>query len=84
MLIPMDIELSPGALARLMRPVHGKGGFQHLLRKLQTQVTNSILTADEADIEKLERYSHSYGLGGFQDRTKPSASELQQLLDFGD
>jgi hypothetical protein len=80
----MDIELSATALARLLRPVRGRGGFQQLLRKLRTQLHGSTLTVDEDDIEKLDRYSHSYGLGGFQDRTKPSDSELQQVLDFGD
>jgi hypothetical protein len=80
----MDIELSAHALACLMRPVQGEGGFQHLLRKLQTQVNESVLTVDAADMEKLDRYSSAYGLGGFQDRTRPSASELQLLLNFGD
>lgn len=80
----MQIQLSPTALARLLRPVHGQGGFQQLLRKLQSQLLGSVLTIDEIDAEKLERYSSAYGLGGFQDRTSPSASEVQQVLVFGD
>ena len=80
----MDLELTPHALARLLRPVNGQGGFQQLLRKLQSQLNGSVLTLDDDDIEKLDRYSHTYGLGGFQDRTRPSSTEVQQVLDFGE
>lgn len=61
----MELALSATARARLMRPVNGEGGFQQLLRKLQTQLAGVLLTVDAADRERLERYSHAYGLGGF-------------------
>jgi hypothetical protein len=78
----MDIVLSQAAVERLHRPINGRGGFQQLLKKLRTQLHGATLTVDEVDIERLERYSHTYGLGGFQDRTSPSASEVQLVLDF--
>jgi hypothetical protein len=62
----MELTLSSVALQLLMKPVHGKGGCQQLLRKLQTQVSGPVLTLSEGDLEMLERYSHSYGLGGFR------------------
>lgn len=67
-----------------MRPVQGQGGFQQLLRKLQSQLVGCVLTLDASDAERLERYSSAYGLGGFQDRTSPSSAEVQQVLEFGD
>jgi hypothetical protein len=78
----VEIELDHLALARLLRPVNGQGGFQQLLRKLQSQLNGSILTINADDAEKLERYSYSYGLGGFQDRTAPTTLEVQQVLNF--
>lgn len=60
------------------RPV----GFPHLLRKLQHRVHGTVLTVDDADHEKLGRYSHAYGVGGFQSRTGTVASEIQQTFDF--
>jgi hypothetical protein len=75
----MQIQLGSSAAARLSRPINGRGGFQHLLRKLRTQVDGDQLTVDQRDIERLRRYSYSYGPGGFQDRTSPSA---QHVLDF--
>jgi hypothetical protein len=78
----MEISLSEAALARLTRPVRGKGGFQQLLRKLQHGVHGAVLAVDDADHEKLSRYSHAYGAGGFQSRTGTVASEIQQTFDF--
>ena len=76
----LEFTLSPAALARLQRPVHGRGGFQQLLKKLQRQLRDQVLTLDAADAERLSRYSQAYGLGGFQNRTAPSSHEIQQLL----
>ena len=79
----MDVQLSQASVARLMRPIRGRGGFQHLLRRLQPRINGAVLVIDPNDFEKLSRYSHSYGRGGFQDRTKPPAHEAQQSFDFG-
>ena len=78
----MEISLTQSTLARLRRPVNGRGGFQQLLRRLQPQVTGNVLVVGNADQEKLVRYSHSYGRGGFQCRTAPAAAEVQQALNF--
>lgn len=78
----MDIQLSQSAVARLMRPVRGRGGFQQLLRRLQPKVQGAVLAIDGDDAEKLSRYSHAYGRGGFQERTKSPAHGAQQSFDF--
>lgn len=79
----MEVQLSETAAARLRRPVSGQGGFQRLLRKLQARLSGSVVTVDAADVEKLRRYSHAYGRGGFQTRTRPSAADAQLRLGFG-
>lgn len=64
------IRLSPSELGSLLRTVVGNGGFQTLLRKLQTQVDprTRILRITLDDHEKMTRYKEEYGPGGFQDR----------------
>jgi hypothetical protein len=66
----MKFTLSASEIAKLQRPIKGKGGFQVLLRRLQRQIDGNTLTASPDDIEKLVRYSFEYGTGGFQERTK--------------
>jgi hypothetical protein len=78
----MNIELSQTSVVRIMRPVHGRGGFQQLLRRLQPRVTGSVMVIDEIDFEKLNRYSHSYGRGGFQQRTQGPVDDSQLSFDF--
>ena len=48
----------------------GQGGFQTLLRKMKKQYSaqHETLFLDKEDIERLYRYAHEYGRGGFQDR----------------
>ncbi len=65
-----------------MRPVRGRGGFQQLLRRLQPRVQGTVLAIDAGELEKLTRYSHAYGRGGFQERTKTPAHQAQQSFDF--
>lgn len=79
----MRVQLSQETVARLMRPVRGRGGFQSLLRKLQPRISGQILEIDATDYERLNRYSRSYGRGGFQGRTSSAASDAQSSLDFG-
>ncbi len=64
----MNVELSDELVALLQRPVNGRGGFQNLLRKLQGQLSGNVLTVTEQDVERMVRYSLSYGEGGFQGR----------------
>jgi hypothetical protein len=65
----VTISLAPAAVAKLRRPVNGRGGFQTLLRKLAGQLNGNQLSLDEQDIERLIRYTIAYGPGGFQERT---------------
>ena len=69
----MQIPLTPELRQRLSRPVRGRGGFQTLLRKLQRQMTDTTVTVEVGDVERLIRYSAQYGDGGFQERTRPAA-----------
>ena len=78
----MEIQLSNASIARLMRPVRGRGGFQHLLRRLQPRIQGSVVAIELSDFEKLRRYSSAYGRGGFQERTKSPADEAQQSFRF--
>jgi len=64
----MQIKLTDAQVTRIRRPVKGRGGFQSLLRRVQSQIRNNVLTATPGDIEKLRRYSSQYGDGGFQGR----------------
>ncbi len=74
------IELGPDALAALRKPIVGEGGFQSLLRTLQSQVADAnvlVLTPDLT--ERIGRYVHDYGQGGFQGRLETVLEELRKL-----
>ena len=63
-----QIRLSPQAQRAFAKPIVGRGGHQTLLRRLRTQIHESVLTVSESDMEKMLRYMLSYGPGGFQQR----------------
>lgn len=74
------IELGADALAALRKPIVGEGGFQSLLRTLQAQVADAnvlVLTPDLT--ERIARYVHDYGQGGFQGRLESVLEELRKL-----
>lgn len=74
------IELGPDALAALRKPIVGEGGFQSLLRTLQSQIADAnvlVLTPDLT--EQIARYVHDYGQGGFQGRLETVLEELRKL-----
>ena len=74
----MRIRQSSAEVARYTRPIRGHGGFQTLLRRIAKQIAaNSVLTISEGDLEKLIRYSFTYGQGGYQERTKPTARRVR-------
>ncbi|MFQ6060546.1 MAG: hypothetical protein ACE5KV_04495 [Thermoplasmata archaeon] len=66
----------------IVRPVEGQGGFQSLLRTIQSRLSQPTLEGLEErafylsydEMERLQRYSEQYGEGGFQQR-------LRVLLD---
>jgi hypothetical protein len=64
------ITLTPTDTTLIRKPIRGRGGFQNLLRKLQSQLEGQQLEVSAADVERLTRYSAAYGGGGFQGRTR--------------
>jgi hypothetical protein len=79
-LVTIRLELNAAAVAALERPVRGSGGFQTLLRKLQSQLTDEnmlMLTPDL--VAKIPRYFQDYGAGGFQGRLDTVLTELTAL-----
>lgn len=69
----IEIPLSARAIAALSKPVNGQGGHQTLLRRLQKQIDDGVLSVSPADAEKMLRYLLSYGTGGFQQRLAAAA-----------
>ena len=70
------VILNDETLTELRKKVdpHG-GGFQQFLVKLQTQLNGSILSYDDGDKEKFDRYCKEYGKGGFQN------TRLKKIID---
>jgi hypothetical protein len=77
------IDLGPGALQALRRPVRGQGGFQSLLRKLQKAISaDNQLPLSRETIEQIARYVRDYGQGGFQGRLDTVLQELASLAQI--
>ena len=74
----MKIQLTKEDMEQFRRPINGNGGFQTLLRRLRAQINPQTNELDlrESDMEKIERYSSQYGLGGFQDRIKQATGRI--------
>lgn len=68
-----EFPLSPAAARGLAKPVVGKGGYQTLMRRLQKQTVDGVLTVSVRDMEMILRYILSYGGGGFQNRLASAA-----------
>jgi hypothetical protein len=64
----IHIPLSPQAQKAFAKPIVGKGGHQTLLRRLQAQIHDGVLTVSSDDMAKMLKYMLSYGPGGFQRR----------------
>lgn len=64
----MRIRLEQEMISKIKRPVHGRGGFQSLIRKLQKNLDGDFLNVDSRDIERINRYSTCYGKGGFEEQ----------------
>jgi hypothetical protein len=63
------ITLTPTAVAKLRKPVVGRGGLQSLLRRLQRCIVDDVLVITDAELlERIDRYRADYGDGGFQRR----------------
>jgi hypothetical protein len=66
----MDLTLTADEVEALFQALHGSGGFQSLLAKLQrkcNQQTDAI-HLDDDDLRRISEYAFDAGQGGFQDR----------------
>jgi len=80
--VKVIIELTPDEVDLLSRPIHGQGGFQSLLHRLQSQLNDeSQLTLRISDVRQIVRYWARYGTGGFQGRLGAVLSALSRLAD---
>jgi hypothetical protein len=64
------VVLNADELAELNRQPQGSGGFQSLIKRLQSQVnpaTREVRLTD-TDVEELQHYAFDFKQGGFQDR----------------
>lgn len=64
----MTIVLTAAEVEQLRRPVNGQGGWQSLLRRLQSRLVGSTLTLSPSDLARIRKYRDSYGTGGWQTR----------------
>ena len=79
------LELSERELAELDKPVHGSGGFQSLLRRLQEHLDReqSILRVTPDLAALIVRYSgQQYGSGGFQERLRRIVQRMEESGDY--
>lgn len=75
----MRFKLPAEAADALRRPVVGQGGFQSLLRQLQSLLNDGELTLTPELIAKMVRYVQDYGQGGFRGRLDTALEELKKL-----
>jgi hypothetical protein len=64
------VFLTQGEVTILDRHVAGFGGYQSLLRRLQSRInrSNGRLDLYPQDLEKIPRYAFDYGNGGWEGR----------------
>lgn len=77
---PIVIELDDEQLEKLNKPIRGEGGFQSLLRRIQSQIVGKTLVLSEADGERLMRYAKQYSSGGFQQRLGPIVEQVSKFF----
>ncbi len=79
--IQVVIELTPEEADKIRRPIHGQGGFQSLLQRIQNQLNEQErLILDIDDIRQIRRYQSRYGTGGFQGRLDAILAALRRLV----
>lgn len=70
------IPYTPLMRRMLRRQVNGQGGYQNLLRKIQTIMrTKGQYPVTEDELRMLSRYATRYGEGGFQGRVRAILSQ---------
>lgn len=66
----MDIIFNQNEIARLFDPAgtKGRGGFQSLLKSLQSRTdrASGALTLDDKDLRRIPQYAFNYGNGGWE------------------
>jgi hypothetical protein len=76
----LTIPLTAEEADKIRMKVIGFGGLQDLLRALQKQLDDgNVLSVTPSQIERILRYSQSYGSGGFQGRLQGVLVELKRL-----
>jgi len=73
------ISLTDSEMNYLIKEARGTGGFQSLLRELQTRLSGHDLELSLDDVEKIVRYVRGYRTGGFQGRLAGILSEIENL-----
>ena len=79
MIVSVCIKLEPDVLEALKKPVVGSGGFQSLLKTLNSRLRDDMLVLTLGDLSKITRYVQEYGGGGFQGRLRCIVNDIEQL-----
>ena len=76
---PISIRLDRDGRAILMRPVHGEGGWNSLLRGLQSKLQpGGRLDLSRSDVDRIRAYAEHHGVGGFQARLAPVLEAIRR------
>lgn len=75
------ISLNNNEIDFLRKKLHGVGGFQALIARLQTKLQGNELELDLEDVERIARYVKQYGQGGFQGRLDGVLTEIGNLAN---
>lgn len=78
------IQLSDELATRLSRTVEGEGGFQRLVRDIQTRMSDRVLELDDTLRERIEHYAYDFGSGGWQTLLRDLLAEIERKGDSGD
>ena len=75
------LRITPAIARFLQTPVVGRGGFQSLSRQLQGSIAfahgDRFLLLDRDLVQRIYRYVHTYGNGGFERRLGAVLAELE-------
>jgi hypothetical protein len=64
------VPLHPDTAAMLRRPIKGRGGFQALMRRIQSGLRGGTLRVSQDDLDALVRAVRGPQAGGFQRRAR--------------
>ncbi|HZY92103.1 MAG TPA: type II toxin-antitoxin system death-on-curing family toxin [Thermoplasmata archaeon] len=76
---PLTISLDSRGRRLLMRPVRGSGGWNSLLRTLQSKMrVNGRIDLSPDEIQRIRGYAEHHGVGGFQARLAPVLEAIRR------